>query len=147
MRIFLDVCKALFGETFTLGNGDGYESWKTDRPMRKEGFNIGKSHFLLRGHQHYNVHTLFVKAYNSHILKLKFVLLNIVCVSVIYGFPLGCPLILHIFSGQSQLPRDGLSGELWPRWGGGGRQLGLRVQGHRLPGGETGREGVVDLKI
>ena len=36
------VCKALFGETFSLGNGDGYESWKTDRPMRKEGFNIGK---------------------------------------------------------------------------------------------------------
>ena len=39
----LDVCKALFGETLTLGNGDGHESWKTDRPMRKEGFNIGKS--------------------------------------------------------------------------------------------------------
>ena len=36
------VCKALFGETFSLGNGDGYESWKTDRPMRKEGFNIGE---------------------------------------------------------------------------------------------------------
>jgi len=35
-----DVCKALFGETLALGNGDGYESWKTDRPMRKEGFNI-----------------------------------------------------------------------------------------------------------
>ena len=39
---FSDVCKALFGETLTLGNGDGYESWKTDRPMRKEGFNVGK---------------------------------------------------------------------------------------------------------
>ena len=43
----LDVCKALFGETLTLGNGDGHESWKTDRPMRKEGFNIGK--FQIRG--------------------------------------------------------------------------------------------------
>jgi len=35
------VCEALFGEKMTLGNGDGFESWKTDRPMRKEGFNIG----------------------------------------------------------------------------------------------------------
>ena len=35
------VCKTLFGETFSLDSGDGYESWKTDRPMRKEGFNIG----------------------------------------------------------------------------------------------------------
>ena len=35
------ICKTLFGETFSLESGDGYESWKTDRPMRKEGFNIG----------------------------------------------------------------------------------------------------------
>merc|ERR1712156_1062210 len=34
------VCQALFGETLSLSNGDGWESWKTDRPMRKEGFNI-----------------------------------------------------------------------------------------------------------
>ena len=24
----------------SLNSGDGFESWKTDRPMRKEGFNI-----------------------------------------------------------------------------------------------------------
>ena len=24
----------------SLTSGDGWESWKTDRPMRKEGFNI-----------------------------------------------------------------------------------------------------------
>jgi len=35
------VCQALFGEKLSLASGDGYESWKTDRPMRKEGFNIG----------------------------------------------------------------------------------------------------------
>jgi len=35
------VCQALFGEKLSLSSGDGYESWKTDRPMRKEGFNIG----------------------------------------------------------------------------------------------------------
>ena len=34
------VCQALFGETLSLTSGDGFESWKTDRPMRKEGFNI-----------------------------------------------------------------------------------------------------------
>ena len=37
------VCRALFGETVGI-NGNtffGYESWKIDRPMRKEGFNIG----------------------------------------------------------------------------------------------------------
>ena len=35
------VCQALFGEKLSLGSGDGYQSWRTDRPMRKEGFNIG----------------------------------------------------------------------------------------------------------
>ena len=35
------VCQSLFGETLSLESGDGWESWKTDRPMRKEGFNIG----------------------------------------------------------------------------------------------------------
>jgi len=35
------VCMALFGEKLSLSSGDGYASWKTDRPMRKEGFNIG----------------------------------------------------------------------------------------------------------
>jgi len=35
------VCQALFGKKLFLSSGDGYESWKTDRPMRKEGFNIG----------------------------------------------------------------------------------------------------------
>jgi len=35
------VCQALFGEKLSLSSGDGYQSWKTDRPMRKEGFNIG----------------------------------------------------------------------------------------------------------
>lgn len=35
------VCEALFGEKLSLHSGDGFESWKTDRPMRKEGFNIG----------------------------------------------------------------------------------------------------------
>jgi len=35
------VCMALFGEKLSLDSGDGYVSWKTDRPMRKEGFNIG----------------------------------------------------------------------------------------------------------
>jgi len=34
------VCMALFGEKMSLNFGDGFESWKTDRPMRKEGFNI-----------------------------------------------------------------------------------------------------------
>lgn len=31
---------ALFGQKMSLDSGDGFESWKTDRPMRKEGFNI-----------------------------------------------------------------------------------------------------------
>ena len=35
------VCQALFGEKLSLSSGDGYQSWRTDRPMRKEGFNIG----------------------------------------------------------------------------------------------------------
>ena len=35
------VCQAIFGEKLSLSSGDGYESWRTDRPMRKEGFNIG----------------------------------------------------------------------------------------------------------
>lgn len=35
------VCRALFGLTFSKSSGAGLESWKTDRPMRKEGFNIG----------------------------------------------------------------------------------------------------------
>merc|ERR1712066_407603 len=34
------VCIALFGQKMSLNSGDGFESWKTDRPMRKEGFNI-----------------------------------------------------------------------------------------------------------
>merc|ERR1711997_126906 len=35
------VCQALFGEILSISSGfDGWESWKTDRPMRKEGFNI-----------------------------------------------------------------------------------------------------------
>ena len=34
------VCMALFGQKMSLNSGDGFESWKTDRPMRKEGFNI-----------------------------------------------------------------------------------------------------------
>ena len=34
------VCMALFGQKMSLDSGDGFESWKTDRPMRKEGFNI-----------------------------------------------------------------------------------------------------------
>ena len=45
------ICKTLFGETFSLESGDGYESWKTDRPMRKEGFNIGT-------HRSRNLHTV-----------------------------------------------------------------------------------------
>jgi len=37
------VCRALFGKTLCTDGKipSGYESWKTDRPMRKEGFNIG----------------------------------------------------------------------------------------------------------
>jgi len=46
------VCLALFGETLSLSSSDGYESWKTDRPMRKEGFNIGISK---TGSGHYTV--------------------------------------------------------------------------------------------
>ena len=34
------VSRALFGHILTLESGNGWESWKTDRPMRKEGFNI-----------------------------------------------------------------------------------------------------------
>ena len=35
------VCQALFGEILSISSvSDGWESWKTDRPMRKEGFNI-----------------------------------------------------------------------------------------------------------
>merc|ERR1712004_57739 len=34
------VCQSLFGETLSLESGDGWESWKTDRPMRKEGFKL-----------------------------------------------------------------------------------------------------------
>ena len=38
------VCRALFGSALSMAeNGVGLESWKTDRPMRKEGFNIGAS--------------------------------------------------------------------------------------------------------
>ena len=33
------VCRVLFGQTLSLDSRDGYESWKTDRPMRREGFN------------------------------------------------------------------------------------------------------------
>ena len=36
------VCRALFGTTLSMEDtGVGLESWKTDRPMRKGGFNIG----------------------------------------------------------------------------------------------------------
>ena len=37
------VCRALFGKELIINGKShaGYESWKTDRPMRKEGFNIG----------------------------------------------------------------------------------------------------------
>ena len=34
------VCQALFGRALALNKGEGFESWKTDRPMRKEGFNV-----------------------------------------------------------------------------------------------------------
>ena len=41
---------ALFGEKLSMTSDDGFESWKTDRPMRKEGFNIcaekGKDGFV-----------------------------------------------------------------------------------------------------
>jgi len=44
------VCMALFGEKLSMTSDDGFESWKTDRPMRKEGFNIcaekGKDGFV-----------------------------------------------------------------------------------------------------
>ena len=36
------VCRALFGAALSMESGGvGLESWKTDRPMRKGGFNIG----------------------------------------------------------------------------------------------------------
>ena len=37
------ICRALFGKVLCTNGkvSSGYESWKTDRPMRKEGFNIG----------------------------------------------------------------------------------------------------------
>ena len=35
------VCRALFGQALELGAGTGLQSWKTDRPMRKQGFNTG----------------------------------------------------------------------------------------------------------
>ena len=35
------VCRALFGAAPSLTDGSGLQSWKTDRPMRKEGFNTG----------------------------------------------------------------------------------------------------------
>jgi len=35
------VCQALFGCKLSMSQGTGLESWKTDRPMRKGGFNIG----------------------------------------------------------------------------------------------------------
>eukprot|EP00090_Calanus_glacialis_P040289 TRINITY_DN7022_c0_g1_i1.p1 TRINITY_DN7022_c0_g1~~TRINITY_DN7022_c0_g1_i1.p1 ORF type:complete len:363 (-),score=86.28 TRINITY_DN7022_c0_g1_i1:244-1332(-) len=38
------VCRALFGAALSMESGGvGLESWKTDRPMRKGGFNIGAS--------------------------------------------------------------------------------------------------------
>ena len=39
------VCRTLFGSALLShsGSNGGLESWKTDRPMRKEGFNIGAS--------------------------------------------------------------------------------------------------------
>ena len=76
---------------------------------------------------------------NPQIWEISLSPFHPLCVDV----PLLCIPCSHIFSRQSQLPRDGLCGELWPRRGGRGRQLGLRLEGHGLPRGEAGRKSLV----